>query len=156
MPRIYHFLTFWVLRETLHSAPKSLIFGRLLRDTNQSGALWALWKWQNVPNLSISRHIGEGIDREIGQWHDWIFQVWFKSDWLILKTDSDLNSGPNWQWGWNSHHYCSHDWIFQVWFKSDQLILKTDSDLNDISNLNEIWILKCSSANLIRYVMKGI
>ena len=58
-----HFLTSWVLREILHSAPKPLSFSGLLRDTNLSGALWAFWKWQNVPNLSISTHIEEGIER---------------------------------------------------------------------------------------------
>ena len=36
-----------------------------------------------------------GGDREIGQCHDWIFQFWFKSDWLILKTDSDLTGVSN-------------------------------------------------------------
>ena len=35
----YRFLTSCVLREILHSAPYPLIFGRLLRDTNRSGAL---------------------------------------------------------------------------------------------------------------------
>ena len=35
----YRFLTSCVLREILHSAHYPLIFGRLLRDTNRSGAL---------------------------------------------------------------------------------------------------------------------
>ena len=58
---------------------------------------------------SISTHIEEGI--EIGQCNDWIFQVWFMGDLLILKTDSDLTGILN-----LISHLISFCWsLIQIW-----------------------------------------
>ena len=99
MPRINSFWTSSLLREILHNAPKPFRFSWLLRDTNQSGALWAFWKWQNVPNLSAYTHKRKGT-RKIGQGQDWIF-----------KSDSSLT---------NSFWKLIQIWMtFSIWMKSE-------------------------------------